>query len=84
MDDAGAALAGVAADMRAGQAEVLAQILDQQRARIDVRRRGLAVHIMETLSISLSQNRVVPGGILPPQTAVESPSLTAVANSVKN
>jgi hypothetical protein len=28
-DDAGAALAGVAADMRAGQAEMLAQELDQ-------------------------------------------------------
>ena len=36
MDDAGAALAGVAADVRAGQAQVLAQVLHEQRARIDV------------------------------------------------
>ena len=36
MDDAGAALRGVAADMRAGQAEILAQELHQQRARVDI------------------------------------------------
>ena len=33
---AGAALAGVAADMRAGEPQVLAQELHQQGARIDV------------------------------------------------
>ena len=36
MHDAGAALAGVAADVRAGEPQVLAQELHQQRARIDV------------------------------------------------
>ena len=36
MHDAGAALAGVAADVRAGQAQVLAQELHEQRARLDV------------------------------------------------
>ena len=44
MDDAGAALAGVAADMRAGEAEILAQELNQQRARLDVAGDRLAVH----------------------------------------
>ena len=38
MHDAGAALAGVAADMGAGQAQLLAQELDQQRARLDLGR----------------------------------------------
>ena len=38
MDDAGAALRGVAADMGAGEAQVLAQELHQQRARIDIAR----------------------------------------------
>ena len=36
MDDAGAALRGVAADMGAGQAQIFAQELHQQRARIDL------------------------------------------------
>ena len=44
MHHAGAALAGVAADMRAGEPQVLAQELHQQRARIDVGGGGLAVH----------------------------------------
>ena len=44
MDDAGAALRGVAADMRAGQAQVFAQELNQQRARINIGGNGLAVH----------------------------------------
>ena len=44
MDDAGAALAGVAADMRAGQTELLAQQLHQQGAAFDRRRNRLAVH----------------------------------------
>ena len=44
MDDAGAALAGVAADMGAGEAQVLAQILDEQRTRLDVSADLLPVH----------------------------------------
>jgi hypothetical protein len=36
VDGAGAALAGVASDVRAGQVEVLAQGLDQQASRLDV------------------------------------------------
>jgi hypothetical protein len=44
MDDAGAALAGVAADMGAGEAERLAQELHQQGAPLDRRRNRLAVH----------------------------------------
>ena len=44
MDDAGAALRGVAADMGAGQPQILAQQLHQQRARIDVGGDGFAVH----------------------------------------
>ena len=43
MDDAGAALAGVAADMRAGQAELLAQQLHEQGAALDLGRHRLAV-----------------------------------------
>ena len=39
MHDAGAALRRVAADMRAGQAEILAQELDEQRAGLDLPRR---------------------------------------------
>ena len=38
MHDAGAALGGVAADMGAGQPQILAQELDQQRARLDIAR----------------------------------------------
>src|SRR5947209_1810634 len=45
MHHAGAALAGVAADMCAGQAQILAQELNEQRARIDIRRALTAVHI---------------------------------------
>ena len=35
MDDAGAALAGVAADMGAGQVQIFAQEMDQQRPVLD-------------------------------------------------
>ena len=42
--DAGAALRGVAADMGAGEPQVLAQELHQQGARIDVTGDGFAVH----------------------------------------
>jgi hypothetical protein len=41
---AGAALAGVAADMRAGQPQILAQQFHQQGAVLDLRAGGLAVH----------------------------------------
>ena len=34
---AGAALRGVAADVRAGEGELVAQEIDEQRARVDVR-----------------------------------------------
>jgi len=44
MHDAGAALARVAADMRAGQAEMLPQQLHQQGAPFDCRRCRLAVN----------------------------------------
>ena len=44
MDDAGAALARVAADMGAGEAQGLAQELHEQRARLDVAGDGFAVH----------------------------------------
>jgi hypothetical protein len=42
--DAGAALAGVAADMGSRKIEVIAQELDQQRAILDLDSNGLAVH----------------------------------------
>jgi hypothetical protein len=38
IDDAGAALAGVAADVGAGQPEVLPQEMDEQQSRLDLRR----------------------------------------------
>src|SRR5271163_241716 len=44
MDDAGAALRRVAADMGAGQAQVLAQELDEQRSRIEIGRHMPAVY----------------------------------------
>ena len=44
MDDAGAALAGVAADMGAGQTQVFAQEMDQQGPVLDLGRDGFAVH----------------------------------------
>ena len=44
MNDASATLAGVAADMRAGQAQMLAQELHQQRTVLDLAGFGLAVH----------------------------------------
>ena len=43
IDRAGAAMGGVAADMRAGEAEVLAQVVDEQRPRLDGGRHRLAV-----------------------------------------
>jgi hypothetical protein len=44
MHDAGAALAGVATHMRAGQANLVAQQLDQQGAFLDSNRLTLAVN----------------------------------------
>ena len=44
MDDAGAALAGIAADMGAGQVQMFAQEMDQQGPVLDVDRDRLAVH----------------------------------------
>src|SRR5271168_1901458 len=43
MDDAGPALRRVASDMGAGQAQILAQELHEQRPRIDIRRCWAAV-----------------------------------------
>jgi hypothetical protein len=44
MDDTGAALAGVAADMGAGQVEIVAQEMHEQRTVLDIDRDGSAVH----------------------------------------
>src|SRR5918996_3555417 len=44
VDHAGAALAGVAADVGAGQIELLAYKLDQEGTRLDLPRHRLAVH----------------------------------------
>jgi hypothetical protein len=44
MHDAGAALAGVAADVGAGQAKFFAQELNEQSAALDLCRGALAVH----------------------------------------
>ena len=44
MDRTAAALAGVAADMGAGQPQVLAQELDEQRAPLDLAADRFAVH----------------------------------------
>jgi hypothetical protein len=44
VDDAGAALAGVTADVGAGQAEMVAKELDEQGAVLDIAGNRLAVH----------------------------------------
>jgi hypothetical protein len=44
MHDTGAALAGVAADMRAGQIQMLTQKMDKDGPVLDVGRDRLAVH----------------------------------------
>ena len=51
MDHAGPALAGVAADVGAGQIEVLAKKFDQKRARLDLRVTAWPFTVMETLAI---------------------------------
>ncbi len=56
MDDARAALAGVAADMGAGQAQLLAQQLHQQRAAFDLDRVWRAVHRQADLGHGVSPN----------------------------
>ena len=53
VDDAAAALRGVAADMGTGQPQVLAQKLHQQRARIDVGGDGLPFTVSETRGMAL-------------------------------
>ena len=60
MNDAGAALAGIAADMGAGQAEMLPQELHQERARLDVLRHRLAVDCHGNTGHSLSTPRAQP------------------------
>jgi hypothetical protein len=44
MHDAGATLRGVAADMRAGQPQILSQQLHQKRAGVDIGINGVAVY----------------------------------------
>jgi AMMECR1 domain-containing protein len=44
MDDAGPALAGVAADMGAGQVQMVAQEMDEEGSVLHLGRDGLAVH----------------------------------------
>jgi hypothetical protein len=44
MDDTGAALAGIAADMGAGQVQIFAQEMDEEGSVLDIGRDGLAVH----------------------------------------
>ncbi len=51
IDGAGAAMAGVAADMRAGQVQLLAQEMDQKRARLDQRFDRLAVDLHRDLGL---------------------------------
>jgi hypothetical protein len=53
MDDAGAALTGVAADMRTRQIEIIAQKMDKKRAVFDIDRNRLTVHRQFDHSISL-------------------------------
>src|SRR4029434_4659905 len=49
-DSAGAALAGVAADVSAGQIQLFAQEVHKECARLDVRLAQLAVHVDRNLS----------------------------------
>jgi hypothetical protein len=55
MDDAGAALTGVAADMRTRQIEIIAQKMDKERAVFDIDRNRLTVHGQFGHSIFLPQ-----------------------------
>ena len=47
MDDAGAALRCIAADMGAGQAEPLAQKVDQEHMRRHISRHAAAIHLQK-------------------------------------
>src|SRR5690606_6126589 len=60
VDRAGAALAGVAADVGAGQIEVLAQELDEEGARLDLARHCLTVHRHGNASHSVSPLTSLP------------------------
>jgi hypothetical protein len=62
MHDAGAALARVAADMGAGEAQGLAQELHQEGARFDVAADGFSVHrhAHQGHSLSFSDRQVRP------------------------
>ena len=44
MHDTGAALAGIASDMGAGQPQILAQELHKERAGVDIAGYGITVH----------------------------------------
>src|SRR5437868_615645 len=85
MDDAGAALAGIAADMGAGEAQMFAQELDQQGAGFDITAHRLAIHCHGNcwhrfLLPCTSRNRIAPAfdrrtsflwrGLLPQLTIV--------------
>jgi hypothetical protein len=45
VDDTGAAVAGIAADVRPGQLQLVAEQLDEERARLDHHRDLLAIHL---------------------------------------
>src|SRR3979490_2036486 len=60
MHDAGAALRGVAADMGAGQPQILAQKLHQKRAGVDIGVDGIAVHDKRNLGHSALSSSALP------------------------
>src|SRR5262249_2150656 len=86
--DAGAALAGVAADMRAGEAELVAQEIDEQGAVLGIGRYRLPVHLhgngchgstlmdgdAESFGIPLP---AVKGGSSPPHQRSTAPKITS-------
>jgi hypothetical protein len=45
MDDAGAALAGIAADMGAGQVQVFAQEMDEEGSVLNICRNGITIDL---------------------------------------
>src|SRR6201986_831956 len=72
MDDAGAALRGVAADMGTGEAQVFAQKLDQQGTGVDIGANGVAVDDHGNLGSALGHSAL--SGVRPPhidETAVK-------------
>src|SRR5262249_49129110 len=88
VDDARAALAGVAADMRAGESELVAQEIDEQRAVLGIDRYRLPVHLhgngchgstlmdgdAESFGIPLP---AVKGGSSPPHQRSTAPKITS-------